>query len=460
VLINQLLKNLPQRSINTFVFLSAIFVGICSGFFYYNKSPVGDATYYFNAANLIKESFANLLSSPRIGVAESLNAIIQGLVFRFPGNDFFGVYFLQIIIYSLTGLYIFKLADKFTGRLGGLLTLGFYLINHNHWVHIYNFKPGVWVNLFFILTIYYAYLVFQQPEKRKNYLITGVFSALLLLTDLRYLPHLLFMYFMFLFTRVSLNQKIKNIALSAVIILILISPWIIRQSMVFNRFIFISDLNTVTINGVLNTERYRSLSDHMGSLAYLTENEFNTRFWELSDSLGLTPGELIYARAETKKSVLNAQNVPLHEKYSELIEKKIFTEEQITSIIYKEESRPVWIQRLKLAAYFWAPFKFRYTYDSLSTYKTFLLPASLTSNLNRIMTLGVLIPFLLLGLFFLIKERNLFGITLAGVFVIHTLVHVLTYVQWRYMLPVLPLVTMVAVFGFNEIYKRGIGSAK
>jgi hypothetical protein len=187
-------------------------------------------------------------------------------------------------------------------------------------------------------------------------------------------------------------------------------------------------------------------------LAHLSEDEFNDQFWDLQENLKLTPGELIYARGAAKKTILNAQNVEVSEKYSDLINKKVFTEEQISSIIQREEKRPVWIQRLKLAVYFWAPFKLNYTYNPLSTYKTFLPPASLFNNLNRILTLGILLPFLFLGLFFLLKKRNLFGITLAGIFAIHTLVHVLTYVQWRYLLPVLPLITIAAIYGARSAY--------
>ncbi len=442
---------LHKKDISIFIFLLSALVGLCSGFFYYNETPVGDATFYYNTANLIKESISNLFNSQTIGVAESFNAIIQGLVFRFPGNDFITVYILQIIIYSLTGLYIFKLGEKFTGRIAALIILIFYLINHNHWVHIYNFKPGIWVNFFFILITYYSYLLFKYPEKRKNYILTGVFSALLLLTDLRYLPHLLFIYFMFLFAHASFLKKIKNIFLSVGIIIILIAPWIIRQSLVFDKFVFISDLNTVTINGVFNTERYKSLSNHTDALVQLSEEEFNERFWKLCDSLNLTPGELIYARAEAKKTILNAQSMPLDVKYSELIDAKVYTEKQIDFIIQNEENRPVWIKLIKRAAYLWAPFKIRYSYDPLSTYKIFFPPASIISNLNRILTLGIMLPFLIVGLFFLIKGRNLFGITLAGIFIIHTLVHILTYIQWRYMLPVLPLITMVSVYGFVKL---------
>jgi 4-amino-4-deoxy-L-arabinose transferase-like glycosyltransferase len=442
-----------KKRIGIFVFLSTFLVGVLSSYFYYNELPIGDATYYFNAASLIKENITYLLISPRIGVVESFNAIIQGLLFFLPGSDFFNVYVLQIIIYSLTGLFIYKLAEKFIGRLGGLITFGFYLINYNNWLYIYNFKPGVWVNFILILTVYCSYLVFQKPDKLKNYLLTSVFSALLLLTDLRYLPHLMFIYFMFLFTHTAVLVKIKNIFFSAAVIILLISPWIIRQSLVFDKFVFISDLNTVTINGVFNTERYQSLSNNTDALVQLSEEDFNERFWELSDSLNLTPGEMIYARAEAKKTIINNHNIQLKEKYAKLISDKVFTEEQIASIIQKEESHPGWIKRLKRAAYLWAPFKMKYSYDPLSTYKNFIPPASKTNNLNRFLTLGILLPFLLFGIFFLFKEKNIFGITLTGIFIIHTLIHILTYVQWRYMLPVLPLITLVSIFGAMKISK-------
>jgi hypothetical protein len=72
-----------KKRIGIFVFLSTFLVGVLSSYFYYNELPIGDATYYFNAASLIKENITYLLISPRIGVVESFNAIIQGLLFFF-----------------------------------------------------------------------------------------------------------------------------------------------------------------------------------------------------------------------------------------------------------------------------------------------------------------------------------------------------------------------------------------
>lgn len=450
--LTEILNVNSEKRIYLIVIFISILIGILSAIFYYNETPSGDASYYFNAASLIKKNISNLLISRRIGVVESLNAIIQGLAFKLPGNDFVAVYILQILAYTVTALFIFKLATKIIGQAGAFITLGFYWINYHNWFQIYNFKPGVWVNLFLIFTFYYAFLIFQEPEKRKNYVLIGISAALLLLTDLRYLPHISIIFFMFIFARGIIFSRIKNIVLSVVIMIILISPWNIRQSMVFNKFVFISDLNMVTISSILNSKNYRSLTNHTYQLVNLDEDEFQNRFWGICDTLKLTPGELIYSRIEAKKISLNSQKVLINEKYLNLLEQGIFTREQIEKIIYKEDNRSKCIKLLKRAVAFWAPFKLKYSYDPLSEYKVFVPPASTTNNINRFLTLGILLPFFVVGIIALFIEKNLFGITLTWVFIIHTFVHILTWIEWRYILPILPLITIVALYGIKKIW--------
>ncbi len=436
------------------IFIICLLIGALSGFKYYNESPTGDAGYYYRAALLLEEHFANLFHSPKIGVIESFNVVFQGIVFKLPGNEFLNVYALQIIIFSITGVLIFSLTRKFIGILGATVTVLFYIINYRHWAHIYNFKPGVWVNLFIVLTLYYAFLVFKNPDNRKNYIWIGVFSAFLLLTDLRYLPHLMFMYFTFLFSQACFSQKHKNISISVGVLIVLITPWVIRQSIVFDRFVFISDYNTLTIHRAFDTPPYRSLTDYSDTLAGIEQDEYEERFWELSESLGLSPGQLIYAWAQTRSARINASDIPISEKYKDIISANIFTEEEIASIIEHKENQSWLLKRINRASSLWSPFRFSYRYDPLHRNGTFLSPASTLNNFNRIATIGIFLPFMLVGLFYIIKRINMFGIVLMGFFVSHTVVHALTSVQWRYMLPILPFVTMVAFYGANELWVR------
>jgi hypothetical protein len=442
-------NQISDNRIGIIVFSLCTILGFLSGLFYFNVLTYGDEFYYYETAKLLKSDFGLLLSTPRIGVTESLNAIIQGAIMLIPGNDFWNVYFIQIIVFSLTGFFIYKLGALFIGKYGALATIFFYMINNYHWAHIYNFKPGVWVNFFLILTLYFAFKEIKEPNRLKFSILIGIFSSLLLLTDLRYLPHLLLIYVFLLLGYTPFKIRVRNFLLSILVLILTLAPWIIRQSIVFDKFIFVSDINTITIKKVLNTKSYQRLEEYASLLEPLSDDKFEAQFWILRDSLKITPGELIYARGNI--NIKENENKSTEEKYANMIAAGTYTKNKIENIIDKKENQNYIRQFLNYAIYLWAPFKFNYSYEPL-VLNNFLPPASKGNNINRIITLGILLPFLLIGGSTLIYKKSKFGTLLVSLFIIHTLIHALTWVEWRYLLPILPLVTMVAVYGIIILY--------
>ncbi len=414
------LNTLPENRIILFIFIASILIAIISGFKYYDRAPSGDATYYYNAAKIIKEKPIGWVSDKKIGVLESLNAIIQGYLILLPGDDFINVYIFQILLYAITSILIYLTSRHLLKPVPSLVVILFYLFNNKHWEGIYNFKPAVWVNLFLIFCIYESFQIVREPQK-KYFILLGISSGLLLLTDLRYIPHLFLIYFVLLFVKKGFCLNLKSIFMSILLAILIITPWVIRQSIVFNKFVLVSDIHQISIEHILNSSRIQELYEHK-FLSNLSEEEFNNKFWEICDSLDLSPGELIYARN------LNINRGTSLELKSNLL------------LIY-----------LKRALFFWEPFRFSYEFDPYWQEAKIYPPAGLLSNINRIVFFGSLLPFFIVGLILLWRRKIFYAAISTGILFSHTIVHMLTYLQWRYMLPVLPLITIIAIYGIVEI---------
>jgi len=429
------------------VFILAFCIGFISWFHFANLPITGDATYYYHVANIIKDNPANLFTSPNIGILESLNAIIQGFLFLLPGNDIATVFLFHLVLYSLTAVFIFKLANGSLGKIGAIIVLVFFLINHKHWYHIYIFKPGVWVNFLLSVVIYCAYLIYQKSENKRYWIFYGIFTGLLFLQDMRYIPHIGILTLFLIFKTKPLLLYVKRVLLMFVVMLLVITPWIIREYAVFDRFILISDLNTITIHKAFNTSYYRELANYFDFFKNLSDEEFDSKFYKLSDSLNLTPAQLIFARESGKVLQARKQNINPH--HQKLIDKSILSQEQIKQMVEKEENKSKLRQRIEYGLLLWKPFQFKYTYEPMTVSKVITSPWSTLSNLNRMITVGILIPFFIIGMFIIFKRKDFFWIAMFIVLVIHTLIHAFTYSAPRYLLPLLPYYTIISAMGLK-----------
>ena len=407
--------NLKQHSKHLVIFISFVIGLIVFQLFGSNHSSE-DAEYYYRIASIIKNDPSSIFFSPEIGIVESFNAIIQGLIMCLPGNDLINVYIFQIFLFSIIVWILYSLIRSFfNSDLAAWIIVGFTLINHKQLQLITNFKPEIWVWFFVTLLFWLLYQILNNPEKRKNWAWFGLTSGLLLLTDLRYIPHLGTIYLIILFNGRNLKKTFKPVFLSIIILIITISPWILRQSLVFDRFIFISDSNTVLISKILNTKRFRKLKPYSTLMENLSDQEFEDQFWSITDSLNLTPGELIYARNISKIAMYDT--ITVHPQHEELIRSGRLTREELNGLILKKEKHSELRNRLEYGLHLWEPCRFGYSYKVYSFTNIIITPASLTSNINRLLTVGIWLPFMLLGIFTGFKEKDKFIITIfCGVF--------------------------------------------
>ena len=107
---------------------------------------------------------------------------------------------------------------------------------------------------------------------------------------------------------------------------------------------------------------------------------------------------------------------------------------------------------------YWAEFKefwrpVRFTAGYVGSGFRFEGPSwSLAHNLSLGVTYGLLLPFFLIGSFFIIKYKNKYGIFFLILISTHTFLHVvLMWVRNRYRIPIDALVILIAFYGLYSL---------
>lgn len=436
------------------IVLIAIILSSAGWFYFGNPSGTiaGDAGYYWNAINLINDNISNIIFSKKIGNAESLNVIILGVLSYLPLNIFTLIYIFQILLYAFTAVIIYKFSFEFIGKKGAVFVLIFYFINYRHINHIFILKPGVWVNFLLAITILIAYYAYKNPKELKYWIIFGVSSGFLILQDMRYIPHIGILMLAVTTQLKSYKENFNKIPTFIIAFIIVISPWIIRQSIVYNRFIFISDMGTISIHKAFNTDYYNKLGENYKYFENMPKEEFREKFDSLCDSLKLSPAELIYSSERGRYDKFRTQEV--NEEHEKLISDGILSREEVEKLVIAGENKSKFIQYFEYGLSMWVPLNWDYRYEPMTVHKEILPPISKPNFLLNILTAGIFIPLLISAAFFGLRTKNYFLIALILIFIVHTFIHILTYALYRYLLPLLPFVTAAAYQGL--VYVRNV----
>jgi hypothetical protein len=101
---------------------------------------------------------------------------------------------------------------------------------------------------------------------------------------------------------------------------------------------------------------------------------------------------------------------------------------------------------------FWRPIRLKTEYAMFGY--IFEKKWSLIHNLSEGITYGLLLPFFILGAFYLLVRRHKYGIFFLAIILIHTLIHVvLAFAVNRYRIPVDAFIIVVAFYGMQQTYR-------
>jgi hypothetical protein len=413
-----------------------IFLGLRIAYAYFlgwKQITIGDALSYNNYALAILGQ-QDWLTNPAFPGDYRAPAypLFLALIYKLFGpENFLAVYISQAIISVLTAYYIYRLSASLFGDKPAFLAMlwaGCYVFYIWHVGMLYR------ENLIFFLMIFsfYELWMYLRSKRRVHSLRSSrlwkflIAFAILVHTDARYLFYLPFFSVLFL-TYGGFWSGLRQYAWAMGIFAVLLVPWTVRNYVAYDGFVLI---NTRTLD-------LRGLDKRDPIAAKRLDALRKTR--SITQSTGVNKNE-IYPDEEERSLIMQGMNPnkrPI---------------EEIDAI--RDGARPAsafparkWYWLVSL----WRPAKFKGDYLPYPT-ATFEEKWSQKHNVAGIVSYGLLLPFMLYGIFRLIRERRTIWVFLVLPIVVQTLLHVLLWARNRYRMPIDSFVIILAMFGFYCLY--------
>ena len=247
--------------------------------------------------------------------------------------------------------------------------------------------------------------------------------TLLFHTDESYIAYSLPLVLFFFMGDMKLIFKLKKILVFIILTILFSLPWLIRNYIYYGEPVLISIRTTNITNKFIDHSDKILLFDHTPNTLYLTKIQIDS----------------------VQKGLLS-----IYPNTGEPI-----SEEQIKTM--KNGKTPYQfstIDKLRSRFYFlWMPFKFNAHYRI--TGYAYEGPWSLKHNIANCLSYTIFLPFVLVGLIFLVRKRRwqeffLFG----GIMVYHSFIHVafIPYTRDRYRYPIDFIIIMLAIYAIIYIY--------
>ncbi len=316
-------------------------------------------------------------------------------------NLLFLIYFIQIM-FSTISVYLFYLLNKnfFSKKISGINSFFFSIFP----INIYVCGQISSINLQVFFSILFLYLLFLIIKKNKNgnIILFSTVSGLLILTRGEFI--LIFLIILFF---ILLNKKIKliNFVKIVIIVLLIISPYIVRNYLIFNEVVIVKSLG------------------------------FN--LWKGNNQLSSVEGYENFSKGEFAQLKLKMDNVK-KDKYYEINRDNIFLEEAKRNLI-NDPFKYTNLFFKKLFSYYFVNFKSNYP----DYYNIFhFLPALF---LGAISFPGFIIS---------LKKRSFESNILLIYLIFNLLIFSFFFILPRYKLITLPIQIMLASHFINYLYKR------
>ena len=375
--------------------------------------------------------------------------------------------FIPILIYYL-GKFCFS---KKTGLLAALWSV-FYV------QHIYRIptvlKEVTNCFVFLLIIIIFFKVLNERKISYKDLILPIVFSILIHMDErfFTYFPIIILCFL--LFNKSSLKISFKKCLVFASITIFLMLPWLIRNYYVYNRVVVL-------------TERTTKFTDKLfGYNNYLIENEEKKLHADKVHkfTLSIFSHYMDYSEFEHKSKLDSfLTNYDLNEEYSfgqmlSINEKNDFAKTEIDSLLIEYKSKPSYIGNSKLyniiggLKYNIRPHKFSYWERRFIELKEYFRPFRLSAgyigdgfrfqgiwsfkhNISLTATYGILLPFFMVGIYYILKRKNTNGIILLILVFIHMIIHVFLYhVRNRYRIPTDAFIILISFYGICNIYNN------
>lgn len=224
----------------------------------------GDASFYYDAAHSIAENSSYSIDGIPTASKPPVYPVFAGLILRVFGNDK-AVIFLQYLFGVLASLPLYLIARNYIDENKASLVALAYLFYPTTWFWESSFMSEslyVWLNILFL------FFMHRYMMKRNDFdLAAGSFwgAASFLTRPAAVFP--LGIVFLSLIYQNSVKRAVRISAVWCFIFLLVLSPWVIRNYLIFGQFIPTSNSAGVTLY-----TSYVSWGSDMSMVNYLPED--------------------------------------------------------------------------------------------------------------------------------------------------------------------------------------------
>lgn len=437
----ELLLCLPLKKRSGIIFALALLIRLCALYLLVKMRGVlikADAGDYIQFAEyIIEQGFwvldiegLNAHSGPGYPLLLAVNFWISG------GGTFWAALVLNTLFSALAVLMVYRIARILIPERWAFLPTMWYLI----------YIPQLWQVQFlgkeslvfglFTTSIYCLLEMYRSTEWKYKYWIGFITSYTYLIhSDERYFFYFPFILLFFLTIPINLMGSLKRIGLIGAPIIILMIPWTIRNTIVYERPIIL-------------TERVARITDKI--FGYTTPPN---KHREEKISLSTDDGKKKYeAAADSIKRGFVVHDPRYEKKIIRSLEKGI--EDGCFPIANSK-----WEERISYAFEFWRPFRIKSAFYGHGF--RYMEKWSFDRIVFSFLQYFFLLPFVLVGLFLSMQKRNNVVLGLYGIVVIHFFIHtMLAHAIIRYRYPIDPILIIVAFWSIYVLYSQRIENKK
>ena len=398
---------------------------------YYSEKTgqlIGDQALYHSIALGILNSHSYYLSgNQKVDIGQAVSPFYPALVavaYYIGGVNVKNPYILNVFFNCLTIILIFLTIKLITQKnLTSFLFSFIFIFYYPLWSMNFSIMMEVTTVFCLSLTIYLFTKYCYDKKIKYLYFSTAAFSILCLINNRFTVLLIVFIAFLLFYVLLNKNGSLKTFIMPVLIVIFTISPWFIRQYIVYDQFIVFTPLwNNVLAEKIGLIERI-----NIPSGADDKASEKPLKYEEYIEDLKS------YNTADIQQTRISA-----------------FTLEKYKKLIYKSSNyENIYMARLK--KYFTLYYK-DFQFVGPKDYRL-VAPSSMPYKMVQILILLPLFLLSLLGIFMALKNRELFILFMIALFFSHVLLHVLVHYIDRYRLTIIPVLLIIAAYGFSEALK-------
>jgi len=425
------LKNLNSKII-LLIFIVALIIRVIVGVYSYKNevwhSFGDDNGRVAFAKSIIDNGFvvetddfyrSESIFAPVIPIALALKIVIFG-------DNWLPIFILNAILGAMSCLLIYYISLRFFNREVSLIAFTWAAFYPNFIRYIGTAGNEPLIVFLFALSVFFAIKSIKIKKISYNLFLYSFFFTLLFHTDERYISFSVLFTLLLFLGDCNLKFKLRKILVFIVLIIILSTPWLIRNYLYYDDFVLITTRTTSLTSKFINHKESTKVFDHEPNNAYFSPALIDsvqmgllTYYPKTKDKTPIRPAQV---------EAMKAGNIP--HTFNNI--EKIFS-------------------RIN---YLWMPFKFTDNYRI--TGFTFVNKWSLKHNLLTGLSYGLLLPFMLLALIDLIKKKRWMAVTLfTSIMLYHTFIHVafIPYTRDRYRHPIDFVVIILGIYGIFFVYQ-------